>query len=221
MRRWKYLSVRKRFLIGLAVILVLAGLIWVMLGYPALTREGYLRRAEKAYLLPQGDILVEINTDMDQNRLLVAAGSEYVEILRLPELWEVLNTWDMAESFNLYKKEGDLTAILLPYRMYQKMDANGTVIGCMLLVDERPEVQSVELDFSFYTFKKELHSYTAEAEREVGGVFACYFEMTSFMYYKDMQWWETPEFAGCSAKLYDKNGALIEETEVPIEKLIA
>lgn len=218
MRRWKYLPLRKRLLISVVVVLVLSGLIWALLGYPALTREGYLRRAERAHLLPTGDILAEINTDMDRSRILIATSSKYVEVLKLPKLWEA---WDTAECFDLYEKEGELTAVLLPYRMYRKMDENGTITGCMLLVEERPEVQRVELNFSFNDFFNESRSYTARAMREVGGVFICYFEMEKFIQYKDMKWWEPPEFTECSAKLYDKNDTLIEETDVPVGKLIA
>ena len=62
MRRWKYLSLQKRLLIRVVIILIIGCLIWVMRGYPPLTEEGYLRRAERAHLLPEGDVLLRIDT---------------------------------------------------------------------------------------------------------------------------------------------------------------
>lgn len=56
MRRWSYLSLRRRILLCAAVVLMLLAFLWALLGYPALTDEGYLRRAERAHLLPAGDI---------------------------------------------------------------------------------------------------------------------------------------------------------------------
>lgn len=108
MRRWSYLSLRRRILLCAAVVLMLLAFLWALLGYPALTDEGYLRRAERAHLLLAGDILTKIKTSPRDNEseFLAADGGKYLELFWLPtsHLWSA-----SGEGFYLYEKQGDLT----------------------------------------------------------------------------------------------------------------
>lgn len=211
MKRLKYLSLRKRLLISFVAVVILAALIWALMGYPALTAEGYLRRAERGLLLPEGEILTEIDTKANGPHFLAADAGDYVEVFRIP-------TWGTSERFNfllVYEKMGDLTAVVLPSQFYGYVLQEGYKTCCMLLFDERPEVQRVELSFDIHGY-----TYTAQADREVGGILLCNFQIGESVYYEDLQGWYMPEVTDCSAKLYDKNGVLIEETDVPMGKLI-
>lgn len=210
MRRWKYLSLRKRLLVCAVTILIIGWLIWMMRGYPPLTEEGYLRRAERAHLLPEGDVLLRIDTNANGPDFLAADGGEYLELCRLPQN-SILAT--RSEGFYLYEKLGDLTVVSLPSRFYGAMqkEGEGSVPCALLLFDERPEVQRVELSF---LIDNTVH--TSQAEREVGGVFLCDYFRGARAYYDDAIWEYHPDILKCSAKLYDKNGTLIEETEVPV-----
>lgn len=213
MRWWKYIPLRKKILFPVAVIVLLCGLIWALRGYPPLTDEGYLRRAERAHLLPKGDILTEIDTGANGPHFLAADGRKYLELCRLPQN-SLLAT--RSEGFYLYEKRGDLTAVSLPSSFYGVVLQPGYTRCCMLLFDERPEVQRVDLSFVI-----DHETYTSQAEREVGGIFLCYYFREQTAYYDDLAWDYLPDVVECYAKLYDKNGTLIEETEVPVGKLIA
>ena len=211
MRRLKYLSIRKRLLISAVVIAILGVLIWSLAGYPAMTAEGYLRRAEHGHLMPEGEVLIEIDTKANGPHFLAADAGDYVEVFQIP-------TWSTSKRYDnllVYEKMGDLTAVVLPSQFYGRVLQDGYKTCCMFLFDERPEVQRVELNFDIHGY-----TYTAQAERKVGGIFLCYFQIEESIYYEDLQGWYMPEVAKCFAKLYDKNGALIEETEVPMGKLI-
>lgn len=215
MRWWKYLPLRKKIFFPVAVVVLLCGLIWALRDYPPLTDEGYLRRAERAHLLPEGDILTEIDTGANGPHFLAADGGKYLELCRLPQN-SLLAT--RSEGFYLYEKKGDLTAVSLPSRFYGVMlkEGQGSVPCALLLFDERPEVQRVELSFVI-----DYKTYTSQAEREVGGIFLCYYFREEESYYDDVAWDYLPDVVECSAKLYDKNGALIGETDVPVGELIA
>lgn len=217
MRRWKYLSLQKRLLIRVVIILVIGWLIWMTRGYPPLTEEGYLRRAERAHLLPEGEILLRIDTNANGPDFLAADGGEYLELCRLPQN-SMLATH--SEGFYLYEKQGDLTVVSLPSRFYGAMqnEGEGTAgVPCaLLLFDERPEVQRVELSFMI-----DNTVHTSQAEREVGGVFRCDYFRGAAAYYDDVIWEYHPDIVNCTAKLYDKNGTLIEKTEVPVANPIA
>lgn len=211
MKRLKYLPLRKRLLISGIAILLLGGLIWALAGYPALTAEGYLRRAERGRLLPEGEILVEIDTKGNGPHFLAADAGRYVEVFKIP-------AWSTSERFEnllVYEKMGDLTAVVLPSQFYGRVLQEGYKTCCMLLFDERPEVQRVELSFILRS-----NTYTAQGERKADGIFLCDFQIGESIFYEDLNWWYLPEVTQCFAKLYDKNGALIEETEVPMGKLI-
>lgn len=210
MKRWKHISLRKKILLCVTVIVLLGALIWALLDYPALTDEGYLRRAERAHLLPEGDILAKFSTEMGGSEFLAADGGEYIELCWLPVHNRAYNA--SGEGFYLYERQGDVTAVPLP-TVVSKYKKDGILTGCMLLFDRRPEVQRVELSF---TVDDSAAVYTSEAEREVGGVFFCYHEGPQL---RDL--WEDPTLATCYAKLYDATGILIEETEVPMGKLIS
>lgn len=213
MKRWENLSLRKRLLIGVLIVLVLGATIWALTGYPALTAEGYLRRAEKSHLLPEGDVLLKIETRANGPDFLVADGGAYLELCRLPKR-STLATHEM--KFYLYERQGDLTVVPLPSQFYGTVLKPGYKQCAMLLFDERPEVQRVELSFEI-----DGDTYTSQAEREVGGVFQCdYFHGEDLFYYHMLQGEYQPEIQNCIARLYDKNGALIEETEVPAAHLI-
>lgn len=212
MKRWSYVPLRRKIWLRGAVVLLLIGCVWAALDYPALTGEGYLRRAERAHLLPEGEILAEIDTGSNGYRFLAADGDDHIEVFRLPKLRE-RHVDD--EGFYLYKKEGDLTAIPLPSPIYGQVTKDA-LTGCILLFDERPDVQSVELTFSI-----DEVVYVSQAKREVGGVFLCYFQIPMDYYYKHVIWrWFEPPLADCSAKLYDAKGLLIEETPVATGQLL-
>ena len=212
MRRWSYLSLRRRILLCAAVVLMLLAFLWALLGYPALTDEGYLRRAERAHLLPAGDILTKIKTSPRDNEseFLAADGGKYLELFWLPtsHLWSA-----SGEGFYLYEKQGDLTAVPLPTcTSVPSLNGGYALTGCMILFDERPEIQRVELSF---TVGDEAAVYTSQAEREVGGLFVCYHGGPQL---RDL--WADPTLAKCSAKLYAADGSLLEVTEVPMGRLI-
>lgn len=215
MRRWSYLPLRKKIWFPVVVVVLLCVLIWAFRGYPPINNEGYLRRAERAHLLPKGDILTEIDTGSYGPRFLAVDGGEYLELCRLPQDSYYATR---SEGFYLYEKQGDLTAVSLPSRFYGVVpkEGQGSVPCALLLFDERPEIQRVELSFLIDDV-----AYTSQAEREVGGVFLCHYFRRERAYYDDVAWDYLPDVVDCSAKLYDKNGALIEETEVPVGKLIA
>lgn len=214
MRRWKYLSLQKRLLVYAMTILIIGWLIWMMRGYPPLTEEGYLRRAERAHLLPEGDVLLRIDTNANGSDFLVADGGEYLELCRLPQN-SILAT--QSEGFYLYEKQGDLTVMPLPSQFYGTVLKSGYKQCALLLFDERPEAQRVELSFEI-----DGCTYTSQAEREVGGVFRCDYFHGEDLFYDHMLWGEyQPEIRNCAAKLYAADGSLIEETEVPVGKLIS
>lgn len=211
MKRLKYISLRKRLWISAAAILVLGALAWTMTGYPALTAEGYLRRAEQGLLLPEGEVLAEIDTKANGPHFLAADAGDYVEVFKIPE-W---GTSKRSENLLVYEKMGDLTAVVLPSQFYGTVLQQGYKTCCMLLFDERPEVQRVELNFNIHNY-----TYTAQAEREVGGIFLCSFQIGESTYYDDMNWWYMPEVTECSAKLYAADGSLLAETEVSMGRLV-
>lgn len=213
MKKWTYLPLRKKILFPVAIVVLLCALIWALRDYPPLTEEGYLRRAERAHLLPKGDILTEIDTGANGPHFLAADGGKYLELCRLPQN-SLLAT--RSEGFYLYEKRGDLTVVSLPSSFYGVVLQPGYKRCCMLLFDERPEVQRVELSFVI-----NHETYTSQAEREVGGIFLCYYFREEEMYYDDVAWDYLPDVVECSAKLYDKNGTLIEKTNIPVGKLIA
>ena len=71
-------------------------------------------------------------------------------------------------------------------------------------------------------FEIDGYTYTAQAEREVGGIFRCdYFHDEDSFY--DHKLWDDyqPEIRNCVAKLYAVDGTLIEETDVPVGTRIA
>lgn len=212
MKRWGYLSLRKKVLLCVVVIALLGGLIWAFLDYPALTDEGYLRRAERAHLLPEGEILAKIETGPGmETEFLTVDGGEYLELFWLAarHLWAA-----SGEGFYLYEKQGTLTAVPLPTRTsIPPSDGGYNLTGCMILFDERPEIRRVELSF---TVGEGAEVYTSEAEREVGGLFLCYHEGPQL---RDL--WADPTLAKCSAKLYAADGSLLEETNVPMGRLIS
>lgn len=213
MKRWNDLSLQKRVLIYIGIILVICGLIWMIRGFPPLTEEGYLRRTERAHLLPEGEILLRIDTNANGPDFLAADGGEYLELCRLPQN-SILAT--RSEGFYLYEKQGDLTVVPLPSQFYGTVLKQGYKQCALLLFDERPEVQRVELSFTIGD-----EDFTTQAEREVGGIFRCdYFHEEDLFY--DYTFWGDylPEIQNCIARLYDKNGTLIEETEVPVGNLI-
>lgn len=213
MRRWKYLSLQKRLLVCTVTILIIGWLIWMMQGYPPLTEEGYLRRAERAHLLPEGEILLRIDTNANGPDFLAADGGEYLELCRLPQSSLYA---DRSEGFYLYEKQGDLTVVPLPSQFYGTVLKQGYKQCALLLFDERPEVQRVELSF---TIGDEY--FTTQAEREAGGIFRCdYFHEEDFFYDHTLWGDYLPEIQNCMARLYDKNGTLIEEIEVPVGNLI-
>lgn len=213
MRRWNLLSLRKRLLVCAVIILVIGLLIWMMRGYPPLTEEGYLRRAERAHLLPEGEILLRIETNANGPDFLAADGGEYLELCRLPQN-SILAT--RSEGFYLYEKQGDLTVVPLPSQFYGTVLKPGYKQCALLLFDERPEVQRVELSF---TIGDEF--FTAQAEREVGGIFRCDYFHEEERFYDHTLWGDyLPEIQNCIARLYSANGTLIEETEVPAANLI-
>ena len=210
MKRWSYISLRKKILLCVMVIALSGGLIWAFLDYPALTNEGYLRRAERAHLLPEGEILARIETGSGMSEFLAADGGEYLELFWLPasHLWAA-----SGEGFYLYEKQGALTAVPLPTCTSIPSPNGGYVLtGCMILFDERPEIQHVKLSF---TVGDEAALYTSEAEPEVGGLFLCYYGGPQL---RDL--WADPTLARCSAKLYAADGSLLEETDVPMGRLI-
>lgn len=216
MRRWGYLPLYKKMWFPVAVIVLLCVLIWVFRGYSPLTDEGYLRRAERAHLLPKGDILTEIETGANGPNFLAADGGEYLELCRLPQ-----NSYyaTRSEGFYLYEKQGELTVVSLPSRFYGAIpnegQGGGSVPCALLLFDERAEVQRVELSFVL-----DGVTYISQAEREVGGVFLCHYFRGERVFYDDVIWDYMPDILDCSAKLYDKNDVLIEETDVPVANLI-
>ena len=114
MKHLKYISLRKRLWISAAAILVLGALAWAMTGYPALTAEGYLRRAEQGFLLPEGEVLTEIDTKANGPHFLAADAGNYVEVFKIPE-W---GTSKRSENLLVYEKMGDLTAVVLPSQFY-------------------------------------------------------------------------------------------------------
>lgn len=215
MRRWKYLSLRKKVLLCAVVIVLLGALVWSFLDYPALTGEGYLRRAERAHLLPKGDILTEIDTGANGPHFIAADGGKYLELCRLPQS-SYLASYE--EEVYLYEKKGSLTAVSFPSMFYGVVLQPGYERCCMLLFDERPEVQRVELSFVI-----DGYTYTSQADREVGGIFLCYYFRGEDLFYDDKVWvdYYLPDIQSCVAKLYDSDGALIEETEVPVANPIA
>lgn len=214
MKRWKYLSLQKRLLIRVVIILIIGCLIWVMRGYPPLTEEGYLRRAERAHLLPEGDVLLRIDTNANGPDFLAADGGEYLELCRLPQN-SIQATW--SEGFYLYEKQGDMTVVPLPSSFYGTVLKPGYKQCALLLFDERPEVQRVELSFEI-----DGYTYISQAEREVGGVFRCDYFHGEDLFYDHTLWGEyQPEIQNCAAKLYAADGTLIEETEVPAANPIA
>lgn len=214
MRHLKYLSLRKRLLIGVIAVILLGAGIWALKGYPALTAEGYLRRAEKAHLLPKGNILLRIDTKANGPDFLAADGGEYLELCRLPQN-SLLATRE--EGFYLYEKKGDLTVVSLPSQFYGTVLKPGYIQCALLLFDERPEVHRVELSFEI-----DGYTYTLQADREVGGIFQCDYFHEQNLFYLHTSWGDyMPEIQNCFARLYDKGGALIEETEVPVGKLIS
>ena len=215
MKGWSYLSIRKRLLAFACVIVAVCGLIWALAGYPALTEEGWLRRLERAHLLPEGDVLLRVDTNANGPDFLVAENGAYLELCALPQS-DLLATY--SEEMFLYKKQGDLTAVSLPSRFYGTIlrGEEGTVKCAILLFDDRPEVQKVELRFEI-----DGYTYTSQAEREVGGVFLCYYRRAEEAFYADELWRSyQPDIRSCTAKLYDSHGALIEETEVPMGEVV-
>ena len=213
MKRWKYVPLRKRVLICFVICLLCCGLIWVMRGYPPLTEEGYLRRAEQAHLLPEGEILLRIDTNANGPDFLAADGGEYLELCRLPQN-SIQAT--RSEGFYLYEKQGDLTVISLPSQFYGTVLKPGYKQCALLLFDERPEVQRVELSFEI-----DGYTYTSQAEREVGGIFRCDYFHGEDLFYDHTLWGDyLPEIQNCIARLYDKSGVFLEETEVPAADLI-
>ena len=214
MKRWKNLSLRKRLFIGVLIVLVLGTMIWALAGYPALTAEGYLRRAEKSYLLPEGEVLLKIETKANGPDFLAADGGTYLELCRLPKR-STLATHEM--KFYLYERQGDLTVVPLPSQFYGTVLKPGYKQCTLLLFDERPEVQRVELSFEI-----DGEIYTSQSEREVGGIFRCDYFHEEELFYDHTLWGDyLPDIQNCIARLYDKNGTLIEETEVPAANLIA
>lgn len=213
MKRWNDLSLQKRVLIYIGIILVICGLIWMIRGFPPLTEEGYLRRTERAHLLPEGEILLRIDTNANGPDFLAADGGEYLELCRLPQN-SILAT--RSEGFYLYEKQGDLTVVPLPSQFYGTVLKQGYKQCALLLFDERPEVQRVELSFTIGD-----EDFTTQAEREVGGIFRCDYFHEEDLFYDHTLWGDyLPEIQNCIARLYDKNGTLIEETEVPVGNLI-
>ena len=213
MRRWKYLSLQRRLLIRVVIILIIGCLIWVMRGYPPLTEEGYLRRAERAHLLPDGDVLLRIDTNANGPDFLAADGGEYLELCRLPQN-SIQAT--RSEGFYLYEKQGDMSVVPLPSQFYGTVLKPGYKQCTLLLFDERPEVQRVELSFEI-----DGDIYTSQSEREVGGIFRCDYFHEEELFYDHTLWGDyLPDIQNSIARLYDKNGTLIEETEVPAANLI-
>lgn len=209
MKRWKFVSLRKRLLISVTAIVVLGVLVWALAGYPAFTAEGYLRRAEKSYLLPEGEILLKIETKANGPDYLIAENGSYLELCRLPKKSN-LATYE--KKFYLYEKQGDLTAVVFPSSFYGVVLKPGYKQCALLLFDERPEVQRVELSFEI-----DGYTYTSQAEREVGGVFRCDYFHGEDLFYDHTLWGEyQPEIRNCVAKLFAADGSLIEETEVPV-----
>lgn len=216
MKRWKNLSLRKRVLISVLIVLVLGAAIWTMVGYPAFTAEGYLRRAEKSHLLPEGEVLLRVETMANGPDFLIADGGQYLELCRLPKK-STLATYE--KKFYLYEKQGDLTVVPLPSSFYGTVLKPGYKQCALLLFDERPEVQRVELDFAIGE-----ETFTTQAEREVGGVFCCYYFHAEELFWDSIEGGTfdyQPDIHKCIARLYSYDGALIEETEVPVGTRVA
>ncbi len=217
MKGWSGLSVCKRLLIFVGVMLIMGGLIWALLGYPAMTEEGYLRRMERANLLPEGEILLRIDTQANGPDFLAVENGEYLELCRLPQR-DALAT--RSEGFYLYRKAGKLTAVSLPSQFYGTVpvdeDGNRLTKCAVLLFDDRPEVQRVELSFAIGE-----ETFVSKAQREVGGIFLCHYQRDQEAFYGDELWQDyLPEIQNCTARLYDARGELIEETAVPIGEMV-
>lgn len=214
MKYWRNMPLRRKLLFRVVLIVIMAVLVWAHLGYPALSDETYLHRAERAHLLNEGEILTKIDPGSTWPKFLVAENGDYVELLRVPGIQDHRKEED--EGFFAYKKEGDLTAVPFPLAMYGQGTGKGALTCCLLLFDDRPDVQKVEVTFSI-----DGEVYTSQAAREVGGVFLCYFQIPQESYYNNYIWkWFEPTVTDCVVKLYDAKGALIEETPVRTGKVL-
>lgn len=214
MKRWRNMPLRKKLLFSGVLIVIMAVLVWAHLGYPALSDETYLHRAERAHLLGEGEFLTKIDPGYTWPKFLVAENGDYVEILRIPSIQDHRKAQN--EGFFAYQKEGDFTAVSFPLAMYGQMSREDALTCCLLLFDDRPDVQKVEV-----TFLIDGESYTSQAEREVGGVFLCYYQISKNSYYKNYIWqWFEPTVTDCVVKLYDAKDAMIEEVQVRTGKVL-